>query len=44
MSTSCEFEVINEPGSLAAAIEELSRWMEDQQAAPAAAYLATLAL
>ena len=44
MSASCEFEVINEPGSLAAAIEELSRWMEDQQAAPAAAYLATLAL
>ena len=44
MSTSREFEVINEPGSLAAAIEELSRWMEDQQAAPAAAYLATLAL
>ena len=44
MSTSREFEVINEPGSLATAMEELSRWMEDQQAAPAAAYLATLAL
>ena len=44
MSASCEFEVINEPGSLTTAIEELSRWMEDQQAAPAAAYLATLAL
>lgn len=44
MSTSCEFEVVNQLDALAGAMDELSRWLEERQAPPSAAYLATLAL
>jgi anti-sigma regulatory factor (Ser/Thr protein kinase) len=44
MSTSCEFEVVNQLDALAGAMNELSRWLEERQAPPSAAYLATLAL
>jgi anti-sigma regulatory factor (Ser/Thr protein kinase) len=44
MTASLEFEVANKLSALFPAMEELSRWLEEQQAAPAGAYLATLAL
>lgn len=44
MTASLEFEVANKLSALVPATEELSRWLEERQAAPAGAYLATLAL
>ncbi|PAW64955.1 MAG: hypothetical protein B9S36_01365 [Verrucomicrobiia bacterium Tous-C2TDCM] len=44
VSSNFEIEVVNQPAALAPAMEQLSCWLDGRQVAPAAVYLAKLAL